>query len=296
MPAQVISGVVGVGIRFAAARGFIEFHRQFFDTCQALIEAIKHFSQFAHVLSELVLAVLREEHGFFHALQTVVARLPRRFIHRDTLRFQSYSRRSCVEQFFRTLPVVCLAIASSAFGQEGQPAQVDLTAAATGKQTQSQYTNADTGWWTFGVGASSDFDAISDINVMANYEYFVTEDVSVIGEVAIRDFDIPGDDVQAINPAIVFRWHFWSSDDNDWTVFGDIGIGIMLSTDDVPQDGTSVNFTPRVGVGVTKAISDSWRLQAGVRWSHISNGRIFGDDDNPSSDGAMAYIGFTTSF
>jgi hypothetical protein len=41
MPAQVISGVVGVGIRFAAARGFIEFHRQFFDTCQALIEAIR---------------------------------------------------------------------------------------------------------------------------------------------------------------------------------------------------------------------------------------------------------------
>lgn len=193
-----------------------------------------------------------------------------------------------------------LLLAAPALAQDvpaSQPARVDLAGAAeSAPSLQSTYTNADTTWYTFGAGASTDFDELSDINVTAAIEHFVVDDVSVIGELALRDFDIPGDDVQAINPAIVFRWHFWSTPDNDWTAFADIGIGIQFSTDDVPQDGTSLNFTPRAGIGMTKAISDNWRIQFGARWSHISNGRIFGDDDNPSSDGIMAFVGFTTTF
>ena len=199
----------------------------------------------------------------------------------------------------RTSLALSLLLAAPAFAQEApqsQPAQIDLSAAASTPSPQSSYTNADTTWDTFGAGASTDFDELSDIHVTAAIEHFVVDDISVIGELALRDFDIPGDDVQAINPAIVFRWHFWSTPDNDWTAFADIGIGIQFSTDDVPQDGTSINFTPRAGFGMTKAISDNWRIQFGARWSHISNGRIFGDDDNPSSDGIMAFVGFTTTF
>lgn len=202
------------------------------------------------------------------------------------------------------LPALALS-ATSAIAQEAasppaaDTARVDLSAAAENSPTrpdQSQYTNADTTWWTFGAGASTDFDELSDINATASFEYFVDCRVSVVAELAVRDFDMPGDDVQGINPAIVFRWHFWTSDNNDWTAFVDMGIGILLTTDDVPQDGTSINFTPRAGFGITKAISDSWRIQAGARWSHISNGRIFGDDDNPASDGIMLFVGFTTNF
>jgi Lipid A 3-O-deacylase (PagL) len=213
------------------------------------------------------------------------------------------------------LTIVSALVASTALAQESipppAPASVDLSAAAStqastqsgnaaehraGVRTQSNYTNEGSTWWTFGAGASTDFDELSDMNVTAAIEHFVVDDISIIGELALRDFDIPGDDVQAINPAVVFRYHFLGDDHNDWTVFADIGIGVQFSTDDVPQDGTSINFTPRAGVGFTKAISHNWRIQVGARWSHISNGRIFGDDDNPSSDGIMAFVGFTMPF
>jgi hypothetical protein len=99
-----------------------------------------------------------------------------------------------------------------------------------------------------------------------------------------------------INPMLVFRRHFALDDARDWSWYVDIGIGVMLSADDIPQDGTSFNFTPRAGTGLTYQVSDDWRLIAGFRWSHISNARIFGDDDNPSSDGVMFSIGLSTSW
>jgi hypothetical protein len=38
------------------------------------------------------------------------------------------------------------------------------------------------------------------------------------------------------------------------------------------------------------------RLQLGVRWHHISNGRSNGDSDNPSRDGLMLYTGVVFPF
>jgi hypothetical protein len=193
-----------------------------------------------------------------------------------------------------SLAVLALS-AMSAFGQETAPETSDIPQAAL-SLTQAAYTNADTSWWTFGLGASQGNGTISDGNITAAYSYFVTDGVEVSGELGLRAINQPGDNVYGINPAIIFRWHFWRSENNDWTAFADIGIGAMLTDDDVPQDGTSINFTPRAGVGLTKALGDDWRVQVGARWSHISNGRIFGNDDNPASDGIMLFIGFTTSF
>lgn len=158
-----------------------------------------------------------------------------------------------------------------------------------------------TTWLTFGAGTSSDFDELSDMNITAAWSRFVAPGWEVMVEVAVREFDMPGEDQWALNPAIIFRHHWLLGDEtdghaSDWTLYLDIGIGVMLSPDDIPQDGTSFNFTPRLGVGTTFRISEDWRMVLGARWSHISNGRIFGDDDNPSSDGIMAHLGFTTSF
>jgi len=48
---------------------------------------------------------------------------------------------------------------------------------------------------------------------------------------------------------------------------------------------------------VTRRITDGGvRLQAGVRWAHISNARIKGDDDNPSRDSAMLYVALVFPF
>lgn len=160
----------------------------------------------------------------------------------------------------------------------------------------AKWGQADTAWLTLGAGTSTDWDELSDINVTAAYSYFVDQDVEFMVELAIREFDMPGEDQIGFNPMMVFRRHFALDDDRDWTWYIDIGIGVMLSADDIPQDGTSFNFTPRAGTGLTYQVSDDWRLIAGLRWSHVSNARIFGDDDNPSSDGVMFSIGLSTSW
>ncbi len=154
---------------------------------------------------------------------------------------------------------------------------------------------ANSTWFTFGAGTSSDFDELSDINVTVAWSKFISTDFEMIAELAVREFDMPGDDQIGINPMIVFRKHWALDDDRDWSFYFDIGIGILISADDIPQNGTSFNFTPRVGSGFTYQLSDEWRLIAGLRWSHISNARVFGDDDNPSSDGVMFSIGLSTS-
>jgi hypothetical protein len=195
---------------------------------------------------------------------------------------------------FKAGMMLACACSATCIAQEVEKAPASSEAKL--RLTQAAYTQADTSWWTFGAGTSSDFDELSDINATAAYSYFVDDGIEVSAELALREFDQPGDDVWGVNPAIIFRWHFYRSEDNDLTAFADVGIGAMISDDDVPQNGTSLNFTPRAGLGITKAISDQWRFQIGARWSHVSNGRIFGSDDNPASDGIMLFVGFTTTF
>lgn len=210
--------------------------------------------------------------------------------------------------------LLAIASAARAEGVEGillaEPARLDFSHTQTGggepsraddgerasRQTSADFGKFDTTWWTFGAGASTDFDEFSDINVTVAWSKFIDEDIEMMIEVAIREFDMPGDDQVGFNPMLDFKKHWKLGEDHTWTAFADIGIGIMISTGDVPRDGTSFNFTPRFGGGLTYAINDDWRVIAGLRWSHISNGRIYGDDDNPASDGIMFSVGLITSF
>jgi hypothetical protein len=72
----------------------------------------------------------------------------------------------------------------------------------------------------------------------------------------------------------------------------------VFSTSNTPRGGTSVNFTPKLGTGLTYQIREdsATRLQAGLRWHHISNARVAGDADNPSRDAAMIYVGLMLPF
>lgn len=100
-------------------------------------------------------------------------------------------------------------------------------------------------------------------------------------------FNQEGDDAFGINPELVFRWHAFHDEDKSWTWFFDTGIGVVASSDLVPDKGTGFNFMPRVGTGFTIELDaeSQMRLMAGVRWHHISNARIGGDERNPSRDG-----------
>lgn len=150
-------------------------------------------------------------------------------------------------------------------------------------------------WWTVGGGVASEFKDGADVNIFWSYNYFVVEAVELDAELGGWYFNQSGDDAMGINPAINFRWHFLNRE--KWSLFADIGIGVLAATDEVPDGGSSFDFTPRAGMGFTREISENGtRLLAGVRWQHFSNARIFGDDENPGRDEVMLYAGIVFPF
>lgn len=146
-------------------------------------------------------------------------------------------------------------------------------------------------WITYGATIANDFDTSFDANVHAAYSTFLSEDVEWSLEVALWGFFQDGADAYGVNPSMAFRWHFWHGE--RWTIYTDIGIGLLASTDDVPSNGTSLNFTPRAGMGVTYRpwLDEETRLQVGLRWHHVSNARITGAVDNPARDAPALYLG-----
>lgn len=159
------------------------------------------------------------------------------------------------------------------------------------------YGSAGSRWWSIGTAVSYDFDDATGVNLNGSITYFLIEDVELTFELGAWYHSQPGDDAVGINPEVVFRWHALHDAEKDWTVFLDTGIGLLISTDLVPEDGTGVNFMPRVGAGFTVRLGESQnRLMAGVRWHHISNARFNGEARNPSRDGVAVHASVVFPF
>lgn len=168
---------------------------------------------------------------------------------------------------------------------------------ASGKR----YGSAGSKAWTLGGLYANDFSQSDDFNIHVDFSYFLADHLEFAVEVAGWYFDQPGDDTGGLSAGMIFRWHVWHADDYDWSVFADAGIGFLAGFDEVPDGGSEFNLMPRFGAGFTKALCDdadgqSPRLMVGVRWHHISNARIRGDDDNPGRDGVAAYVAIVFPF
>ncbi|HRQ71803.1 MAG TPA: acyloxyacyl hydrolase [Phycisphaerales bacterium] len=181
---------------------------------------------------------------------------------------------------------------------EFQPNEAAPTASSTNWWSNpGEFTRAGSTWLTLGGGVAPDFTDNTDYNAFLAWSKFLVDDVEFMLELGGWYHDQPDDDAFGFNPNLVFRWHFLKSEDLAWTVYADAGVGLLLATDDVPQGGTNFNLMPRAGAGVTRRITDDGaRLILGVRWHHISNARINGQDENPSRDALMFYAGVTFPF
>lgn len=160
-----------------------------------------------------------------------------------------------------------------------------------------RFGTAGTEWLTIGLGDSNDFHQDHGAEVHGSFSRFLDDDLEFAVELSGWYFAQRGHDTEGLNPTMNLRWHLWHAEDYDWSVYGEIGIGLLFAFDNVPDSGTGFNFTPRAGMGITKAIfDDDARLQVGVRWAHISNGRIEGAERNPGRDSVMIYAGVIFPF
>lgn len=151
--------------------------------------------------------------------------------------------------------------------------------------------------WSVGGGYMNNFKDDQAGEFYLGYSHFLADHLEFNLELGGWYFNQDGDDTGGISPIMNFRWHFLHDEEYDWSIFGELGIGVLFAFDNVPSGGTGFNFVPRVGAGFTKQLNDSGlRLMAGVRWQHISNGRIEGDDRNPARDSLMGYVGVMVPF
>jgi hypothetical protein len=211
-----------------------------------------------------------------------------------------------------TLGACATALAISAIARAQSAARLDLAPTIVAQpapanqaqlpdlttQARLAFTKEGSHWGVFGGGITQAFYGnATGFNATFSYSYFLIDNVEVAGEIGGWFYNQRGANAVGLNPAAILRWHFWRSDDLKTTVYFDAGIGFALFSNQVPYNGTSFDFTPRFGFGLTQQINDEgWRLQAGLRWNHVSNARILGDAQNPSRDGPLLYFGLIVPF
>jgi hypothetical protein len=153
------------------------------------------------------------------------------------------------------------------------------------------------GTWRWTIQGGGGVDWTDSGNTMAllggGFSYFFVEGLSINAEFNGMFFSqADTKDAGGFNFNLLLRWHFIR--ERNWSIFVDGGAGLLLTVNEVPQFGSSFNFTPQAGVGATIALSDNVRLIGGARWQHVSNAGLY--DINPGLDHVMGWIGFSVGF
>jgi hypothetical protein len=165
---------------------------------------------------------------------------------------------------------------------------------STGDAIAPAFGTADT--WRFYVHGGGGVHVKTSDNAFGlagvGFERFVAEGLSLNFEFNGMYVSQEGDDAWGANVNLLLRWHFICED--TWSAYLDGGAGLLGTTDDVPDNGSSFNFTPQAGAGLTFDIGKNNRLMTGVRWQHISNANLY--EDNPGRDSVMVYIGISMPF
>ena len=150
-----------------------------------------------------------------------------------------------------------------------------------------------TRWNIHGAGAVDFDDGDNTIALFGlGLSHFIADDLSLDLELNVLFINQLIENTEGFNANVLFRWHFIH--ERRWTMFLDAGAGVLLSVNDVPAHGSSFNFTPQVGAGVTVDLGGDVRLIAGARWLHISNANLY--DENPGRDSVMGYAGISFPF
>jgi Lipid A 3-O-deacylase (PagL) len=152
--------------------------------------------------------------------------------------------------------------------------------------------------WSISAGSvllMQDADAYPHVEI--SIHEFLVDSFEIVGELGVWEFFQEGDDATGGSLSVDFRWHFWASDDWSESYFVHMGAGLLFTDEHVPEDGSSVNFLPRAGVGYTRQIRpDGTRFILNLRWQHVSNGRLLSGDENPGRDGLSISAGIIIPF
>ncbi len=201
---------------------------------------------------------------------------------------------------------VTLALVPASLAQEGQ-APVETSAQEVRRLAEEAnpsvfdeasvfrpYAQEGTTYWGLTLDGAVSGDG-QTVGPRLSVHHFLADGFEVHASIGVWGHFQDGTDAVSVNPSLGFRYHFVREETH--TIYADIGIGLLLSNEEVPDDGTRTNFTPRAGIGATFPLGhDGARLDLGLRWHHVSNASTSGTDDNPDRDSLGFYAGVLFPF
>ncbi len=101
-----------------------------------------------------------------------------------------------------------------------------------------------------------------------------------------------GGDAGGGGVSTTLRWHFLR--EASWSLYAEFGIGVLATTNDIPNGGSAINFTPRAFFGASIEVAQDTRLLAAIGWFHISNAQL--GETNPAIDSLACYLGLSFGF
>lgn len=141
-------------------------------------------------------------------------------------------------------------------------------------------------------GVASDLSDVTIGILQASWRMPVAESLSVAlfaeGLYAGQD----SGDATGFGGGISLRWNFSRVESTDFYL--DAGCGMAVFSDEVPDGGSTFNFTPRAMIGFTTAIGEDARFFLQGGWMHVSNAQTSGT--NPGIDAIALFAGLGFEF
>lgn len=135
----------------------------------------------------------------------------------------------------------------------------------------------------------------SNAGVTVSYDHYVADRTSIrVAATPYRVYHQSDGDVYAGEFELGARYHFWEFHlaDVPFGLYGEVLGGLAGGGRSIPEDGSHLNFTQGTGLGMEVQLTDDISWTSGYRLRHLSNGRIFGDE-NPSQNDHFVYTGLS---
>lgn len=127
-------------------------------------------------------------------------------------------------------------------------------------------------------------------------EYFAWDDVAIVTQFLGYHVEQQEPDAAGFGFNLLLRWYFYKPCES-FAAFVEGGSGILETNYRVPTpDGTHHNFTEYLGLGCRMKLADHISLITSVRYIHLSNAYIHGEERNPSIDGFGGFGGIRIDF
>lgn len=146
--------------------------------------------------------------------------------------------------------------------------------------------------WPDGKGTAD------NAGISLDYGYYATDRLALVGKLTpYRIYNQSDGDAYSGEFQLGVRYHFLEFEAGEVPIglYAEVLGGLMNASHSVPEEGSHSNFTQDTGAGVEVQLADNVFWRTGYRLRHLSNGRIFRSDSNPSQNNHEVYTGLAIS-